>query len=911
MLGWLVVAVCAGLSGAELPAYRLRGDVLPSHYILEIITDLDNFTFQGKVWIKLECVKETNTIYLHSRNLTIPEKEVTFKHVVSEKEFKDLPISGITNDKENEFVVIKLGEPVTPDKNYILYLPFSGVLSEGLAGYYRSSYHDRTTNTTKWLAVTQFESTDARRAFPCFDEPGVKAKFTIKMAHKDSLKSTSNMPLVRSVPFEGREGWVWSEFQDTVPMSTYLVAFMVSDFDFRESDPMPNKVEFRVWARKDAIDQVEFARKVGPKFLSYFEQYFDVGYPLPKQDMVAIPDFSAGAMENWGLITYRETALLYDEKSSSAAYQHSIASTIAHELAHQWFGNLVTMKWWTDLWLNEGFATYVAGLGVHHEFPEWNSLDAVAVENLLNVYSLDALESSHPVSVPIGHPSEISQIFDHISYKKGAFLLRMMNLFLGEEVFRHGVSEYLKKHRYGNAEQDDLWASLTEQAHKTQALSGNLTVKEIMDSWTLHTGYPVITVTRDYDSGKAVVTQKRFVAVKQLKRDDKPGCWWVPLTYSSAQQLDFNQTRPRSWMSCEHSEVSVDTGATAKEWLIFNNKFAGLYRVNYDGKNWALLGEALNGPEYKSINVLNRVQIIADALDLAYRGDLPYATAIKVLSYLRQETEYLPWRAGLSNLNNMDRLLRRTPNYANFRKFVQVLLKPIYGKFGKMLEKPSTFEGIKHQSLILSWACRFDVGDCVQQANQLFTSWRTSLHPDTINPIPKDLRSIVYCQGVKDGGEEAWNFLWERYRNSNLGTEKSLILGALSCSKETWILNRYLDWSIDEQSGIRRQDSSIVFGSVARSDMGYYLANKFFERNIKKIHDYFGPRVTRLGRYVGSLADQMIYKEELDELKHLTDSHKELLGESRLAVAQSLESIMVNIAWMKDNYDTIANTLTI
>lgn len=227
--------------------------------------------------------------------------------------------------------------------------------------------------------------------------------------------------------------------------------------------------------------------------------------------MVAMPDFNAGAMENWGLITYRETALLYDPKVSSTTSQHSISSTICHELAHQWFGNLVTMKWWTDLWLNEGFATYMAGLGVHHLFPQWNSLQEEAADNLLSVYAFDALKNSHPVSVTVGNPNEIDEIFDTISYKKGSTIIRMMGLFLGQSTLQKGVSNYLKKHKYNNAEQDDLWQSLTEQAHSDGVLGKELTVKTIMDTWTLQTGYPLVTVKRNYDDHSVEISQVRHV----------------------------------------------------------------------------------------------------------------------------------------------------------------------------------------------------------------------------------------------------------------------------------------------------------------------------------------------------------------------------------------------------------------
>jgi len=238
------------------------------------------------------------------------------------------------------------------------------------------------------------------------------------------------------------------------------------------------------------------------------------------------------------------------------------------------------------------------------------------------------------------------------------------------------------------------------------------------------------------------------------------------------------------------------------------------------------------------------------------------------------------------------------------------LVEPIYGKFSNMTETPSTFEGVKHQYMVVSWACHLQVGDCEQQAVQMFNEWRTSLDPDTNNVIAKDLRYPVYCYGVKAGGEEAWNFLWQRYLNSNVGSEKGLILRALSCSQETWILERYLDWSINENSGIRRQDSHSVFANVASKSIGYYLAHQFFMRNIRKIYDYHSPNTMIMGKYVDDLTDRMIYEDELDEMRHLTHSHKDLLQDCHLQVDQSLEAALINTLWMRDNYHTFTDTLT-
>ena len=226
-------------------------------------------------------------------------------------------------------------------------------------------------------------------------------------------------------------------------MSTYLVAFVVSKFGFEVSPATSNNVMFRIWARKDALDQIAYAKDVGPKMLQYFEDYFNVTYPLPKQDMIAIPDFSAGAMENWGLITYRETALLFKPGVSAIGNKQRIAVVISHELAHQWFGNLVTPSWWTDLWLNEGFASYVEYLGVEAIQPKFKILEQFILDDLQSVFKIDALETSHPISIPVGHPDEIAEIFDRISYAKGASIIRMMDKFLSTVTFRRGLTNYL------------------------------------------------------------------------------------------------------------------------------------------------------------------------------------------------------------------------------------------------------------------------------------------------------------------------------------------------------------------------------------------------------------------------------------------------------------------------------------
>ncbi|XP_073980169.1 aminopeptidase N-like isoform X2 [Rhodnius prolixus] len=914
---WLLLTFAFCFSSVQsLPGYRLPGDVIPQNYRLECLADIEepNFNFSGKVWIKIQCVKPTNTIILHSVGLEIPEEEVELKEIDTEENVvAQIPIIQQRLVPENEFYIIKLEQNLKSGKTYILYMPFSSSLKEELVGFYRSKYFDKASNATRWLGVTQFEATYARKAFPCFDEPEMKAKFSIRIGHKDKFKSISNMPLIKTSPVENKEEWTWSEFEESVPMSTYLVAYLVGDFEYREAPLRENNVTFRIWSRKEAIDQVELAKNVGPEILEYYEHYFDVKYPLPKQDMAAIPDFSAGAMENWGLITYRETALLYDEKNSGITSKKKVASVIAHELAHQWFGNLVTMKWWTDLWLNEGFATYVSLLGVNKIFPEWNYIEESIVNIIELIFELDSLKTSHQISKVIENANEISQIFDTISYKKGAAIIHMMSQFLGHS-FERGVTDYLNKHKYGNAEQDDLWKALTDRAHKEGTLSKDMTVKEVMSSWTLQTGYPVVTVERNYKLGTVQVSQKRYLEIPPEGKDastmESKSCWWVPLTYTTHSEHDFNNTTTKEWLKCGQPLQLKDV-AKADEWLILNINFAGVYRVQYDDRNWRMIIKTINSDNYKMISPSNRASLLIDVFAFAWRGDVDYSLAFEVLSYLTRETEYIPISTGLERLLAIDQMLKRTPSYGHFEAFIRQLIKPIYQRYSKLLEIPDDIENLRMHALINSWACKYGLGTCRKQVEEIFNKWRSQADPDSDNIIPTNVRDVVYCTAIKFGDTETWDFLWKRYLNSNLGSEKSRLLRALACSRDIWILNRYLEWSIEHKSAIRKQDSIGTFSSVASQTVGLYVACEFLKNRLIDINKYHADRTSAIEGYLESCASNLVFKEEANKWKQFVLEHKDLLKGAKLVADQTVEKVTANTKWYNKHYKAIIKVLAV
>ncbi|CAK9804071.1 Aminopeptidase N [Anthophora plagiata] len=889
---------------------RLPRSIIPDSYELKLIPFIQegNFTFNGEVKILVNVTEDTRNVSLHAVDMDIDKSFTSIREhlATSNKTNKAIGIIEQKNDTERQFYVIRTSDTLKGGKQYVVHLKYVGHLNDYLEGFYRSSY--TVGNQTRWIATTQFQPTDARRAFPCFDEPALKARFQISIARPKNMTSISNMPRKgEPMPVPGLPSYVWDHYERSVPMSTYLVAFIVSDFEMLKSE----SGNFRVWARHEAIEQSRYTLNIGPRILEYYENYFKIKFPLPKIDTVALPDFSAGAMENWGLITCRETAMLYQEGVSTSSNQHRVATVIAHELAHQWFGNLVTPSWWSDLWLNEGFASYVEYIGMDAVEPTWKVLEQFVVHDLQNVFGLDALESSHPISIEVGHPDEISEIFDEISYGKGASIIRMMDHFLTTSSFKGGLTNYLNGKAYQSADQNDLWDALTKQAHKDKVLDTGVTVKEIMDTWTLQTGFPVVTVTRNYKNGVVTLMQERFAyrngTIKTTSKSEP--LWWIPITYTSESQLDFNTTQPSEWISAVESITLSNRKLNPSEWLILNIQETGYYRVNYDNKNWQMIIKQLHKDSFRDISTINRAQLVDDALNLARARRLDYATALDVTSYLAHETEYLPWKAAFTAMHYLNDMLIDMPGYDKFRIYVLKLLDNVYKQVGFKDNLGDPQLTVFTRIGVLTWACNFGYDDCVQNAVKQYYNWRNTPNPNQNNPISPNLKAVVYCTAIRVGGQVEWDFAWERYLETNVGSEKDLLLRALGCTRESWLLNRYLDWTITENSGIRKQDASRVFSAVARNDIGQPLAFDFFRNKWSRLRKYFGTSLLTINRIVKTATRGVNTKYEFKDLVDFTNEHKEDFGSATRTVQQAIEQSEANLQWIEANHATIYNWL--
>ncbi len=473
--------------------YRLDRNLEPVVYDLTLQPDLAKFTFQGYETVTFKAKKPFSSVTLHATELKVKKASLSGGKLTSPVLAKK-----ISYNEKFETVTLDFGRTFKPGEAAAVYLEFEGTLNDKLHGFYRTAYEVR--GEKRWGAATQFEATDARRAFPCWDEPDFKARFKCALIVPEGLSALSNMPVEHQ---SKKNGIKHVHYEITPIMSTYLVCFVVADLEYIEGRDR-NGTLVRVYTVPGKKEQGKFALDVALHALPYFGDWFGVKYALPKCDMVSLPDFASGAMENWGLVTYRETALLVDAENSSAAARQRVAEVVDHELAHQWFGNLVTMEWWTDLWLNEGFASYMGPKAVHDKFPEWKIWDQFIVADYLRALGSYALRNTHPIEIPVQDPAEIREIFDAITYSKGSSVNRMLEHYLGEEDFRKGLRNYIKQFAYKNAATNDLWDTLEKVSGKP--------VRAIMDGFTRQPGFPVLTVqSRKGKPGSLKLSQERFL----------------------------------------------------------------------------------------------------------------------------------------------------------------------------------------------------------------------------------------------------------------------------------------------------------------------------------------------------------------------------------------------------------------
>lgn len=869
-------------------SFRLPTEVKPLHYDVYLHPDLEKGTYHGKVTILIDVIDRRSNIVLHQKDLNITN--TTLKTYDREENF-EMEILRTTPINQHEMFVITTKNELHQGM-YNLSLEFTGALQPNkIVGFYSSKYKDAK-NKTKYIATSKFEPTYARRAFPCFDEPAFKAEFTVKLVHPsgDCYNALSNMNVDSVQVNQPSPGLTTVTFATSVPMSTYLTCFIVSDFVAVTSMAKGlNDREFpvSVYTTRDQKEKGSFALDIGVKVIQYYIDLFRIDYPLPKLDMAAIPDFASGAMENWGLVTYREARLLYDNKTSSTANKHDIVTVVSHEFAHMWFGNLVTMSWWNDLWLNEGFASFMQYKSGNAVLPHWGLMDEFLVDQMHSVFVTDAKLSSHPIVQTVSNPDEITAIFDEISYKKGSSVIRMMENFIGEEIFYGGISTYLNTYIYHNAETADLFNILQK------AVGKHINVTAIMDTWTRQKGFPVVNVQKS--GNKYKLTQKRFLADPDASFDpsDSPYGykWTIPITYITNR----SSTPTLVWFDKDASDLEIEITEPISM-IKFNADEVGYYRVNYDTAEWNNLNRVLE-EDHKRFSVSDRAHLLEDSFSLASAGEVAYDIPMKMTAYLERERHPVPWKVAESKLMSIDTLLSATNASSKFKEYVRDLVDSAYHDVTWKVDNTEDHNRLRLRTSILELACSVGHAECLEEAGNIFKNWIED--PRDVRPHP-DIRALVYYYGMNDVGDEAkWNTVFAKFDAETDSTEKLKLMRGLAGIRSSWILNKFITKATDENY-VRAQDFFGCLLAISRNPVGTPLVWDWVRSNWEFLVNRFTLNDRNLGALIPGITKTFATETKLNEMKAFFEKYPEA-GAGAMNRAKALETVQNNIKFLSRN----------
>ncbi|TKR69186.1 hypothetical protein L596_021371 [Steinernema carpocapsae] len=821
-----------------------------------------------------------------------------------------ISVKSIDTKEELEQVIFNLDKPLEKDQEYVFEIKYTGPIDSQLAGMYLSHYTD-SDGDIRYAAATQMEPTDARRMVPCFDEPEFKAVWKITAIHPVGTTAVSNsIEQTVDEPTDDKN-WIKTTFKETLPMSSYLVALAISEFEYNEATTK-HGIRFRVWSREEALNHTQYALNAGIKVLDFFADYYNISFPLEKQDMFAFPDFAAGAMENWGLVMYRERTLLYDPSVSTPRQKLSVARTVAHELAHQWFGNLVTMKWWNDLWLNEGFATLMSYPGVNAiSDGKYRMEEYFVYDSQENALLRDSHATSHPLFFPIDKAEDVSEAFDSITYDKGSTILRMIREILGEQKFQEGLHSYLKKFRFKNAVHKDLWTSLNEAVPENfYAWDGSqFDVVEFAAKWTEQMGYPVIEVRR-LDTKRVEIHQRRFkmddqTLEKQKFRNAKFWYKWdIPIWYTLN-----GEEKPMTWL---HEAQQINVGMD--DLLVLNAESRGMYRVNYNKPGWNRIIDQLL-KDHTVIDIKSRARLIDDAFTLAEANQLPYETALNITRYLSKETELLPWAMALDGVNVLLANFREEPELEHLRTYIKSLVKPLYEKINWDLLKVNYVDDDKFFQNELEYAvikkfCEIRESDCTSKVQDLFQeklmeTCTEKTMASECSQVPVPIRNLVYCEGIKMGGEAEYEFMTKKYRAESVQVERDRIMNALACTRDIFTINKLLALTADKNSTeIRLQDKSSMFRSIGANPIGKQIVFGFFQDHWEKIYESFKDQQTLMRNMISGSID-LYTNRDITQYESFLTKHKRTTRNLDVFKIQ-MELAKSNKEWIEHHFKELA-----
>lgn len=853
---------------ADGTGYRLPRTAVPHRYRIELAPDLDKFTFTGTASIDIEVTEPVEEIVLNAAELKVSSAKIAGAKgstVVAEAH----------TDEESERLTLRLPERLAAGKATVE-LEFTGELNDKLRGFYRSTWTDDAGNE-RIIASTQFEPVDARRAFPCWDEPDLKATFEVSLIVADGLTAISNGHVVGEEKVSGGRRRV--RFAETMPMSTYLVACVVGPFELTEPTDVAG-TPMRVATVPGKQHMTRLAIDTGAHALRYFSDYFGIRYPHDKLDHVAIPDFAMGAMENLGCVTYRETALLADPDSASQVEQRRVAQVICHETAHMWFGDLVTMKWWNGIWLNEAFATLMEVKATDSFRPDWDvwtSFSAVRAA----AFAVDGLKATRPIEFPVGPPSEAEAMFDILTYEKGCAVLRMLEQYLSPEVFQRGIHDYLTAHSHGNTETTDLWDAI-------EAASGE-PVRSIMDSWIFQGGHPLVKAGLD-GSGKLKLSQSRFLYSGSESDDETPE-WEIPVNIRACVDGTVRRTR----VLLKGPSTEVDLGGGSVDWVVVNDGGWGFYRVHYEPDLAAKLPAAL-----ESTNALERLALAGDTWAAVVADQADLASWARLAEELaRHEDDPDVWSALLGPLEMLDLVATDSERDA-VAAFARHLAGPTLARLGwDSSEGDDARLALTRARLVSSLGTvGADKQVRAEAARRLQDDWdgKKALAPDLATPIVH----IV----ARHADTKLYEKLANKAETAGTPQEKVRYLYALIQPEDEALLRRTLDSCLTDE--VRTQDAPMAIGAALGKRSSGEVTLTWLEKHWDEAVSRFAPNMhVRMLEGMTSLVEPRL----AERARSFAREHKVANAEARMA--QLVERLEVNEAFAARHRGKLSGPLSV
>lgn len=737
---------------------KLPKDVIPLQYSAHIMPDVAGNSFRGTQTVEIEVLKRTSTIMLNADNLEIDSASL------SGKEIGKRPLKPIL-DKGQQTLRFELAQPLVPGK-YALDLAFRGQINREGRGLFYVNY--KADGADKKLIATTMAPTDARRMLPTWDEPAFRARFKLTVDVPGNFKAYSNTPIEKQEPLP--KGMQRVIFGNTPKMPSYLVVLVAGEME--QVAAKQDGVEIGVVTTEGKGASAAFPLQASRDLLRYYNHYFGIPYPLPKLDQIAIPGGFGGAMENWGAVVYNEPALLYDPKKSPERVKKQTFSINAHELAHQWFGNLVTMAWWDNIWLNEGFASWMAAKATQHFHPEWRPyLDDIATREY--VMNLDARKTTHPIQTRIDTEEQAAAAFDAITYSKGQAFLRMLEAYLGEDSFRKGIRAYMAKHQYSNTTSADLWAALEKASGKP--------VKKVATDWTMQPGFPLITVDQACEDGKRKIT----LSQEQYRLDEPASekrLWNVP--------LQIGTVNGKAWTMLLSNASTTITQAGCEGTLVVDPHSVGYFRVHYDPASFrALAGQAPRLPDS------TRLRLLADSWSLVLAGHMQLDGYLDLVRQYANEPRPAVWEALLSQLRTVSSLLKGEPEQALVRRFFVDLAKPRLAALGWDEKPGETLEDAQLRGMLATALARAGDPETIAEGRARFARYLE-------NPalVPPSMIDFVTLTAGSYADLATYEALASRAANASNSEERNRFGIALTSARDPQLAARSLQMLLSPQT---------------------------------------------------------------------------------------------------------------